>query len=34
MENRAYDGYNPMKRLIERLPKVAEVNLILPFCTV
>ncbi|RDD39278.1 Transient receptor potential cation channel subfamily A member 1 [Trichoplax sp. H2] len=24
MENRAYDGYNPMKRLIERLPKVAE----------
>ena len=34
MENRAYDGYNPMKRLIERMPKVAEVNLELPFAIV
>ncbi|RDD41697.1 Transient receptor potential cation channel subfamily A member 1 [Trichoplax sp. H2] len=24
MENRAYDGYSPMKRLIERLPAVAK----------
>ena len=26
MENREYDGYTPMKRLIEKLPEVAEVS--------
>ena len=25
MENRKYDSYTPMKRLIEKLPSVAEV---------
>lgn len=26
MENREFDGYNPMKRLIEKLPDVAQVS--------
>lgn len=25
MENREFDGYTPMKRLVEKLPSVAEV---------